>query len=206
MFDSRAAAASLSVAAAIALLAIAIRDPALATRLVSEDNVVEWLQVVLAAGAGLLAFRDARAARRAGQPVVLDAAIVAAMAIICIGEVDLDRMFFGTKIISTEFFVKPKRSILVRALAFLVVVGAPVTLGIWLLVHFRHLWRAGMTGLRQPWGQLAAFGMALFLAVQVFEHQLARLESLPPYFGEEVLELVAMICIFVGMVARRWRR
>jgi hypothetical protein len=65
---ARAVAAIVSVAAVVALLAIAIRDPELGTRLVSEDNVVEWLQVVLAAGAGLLAFQDARAARRAGQP------------------------------------------------------------------------------------------------------------------------------------------
>ena len=127
------------------------------------------------------------------------------MAIICIGEVDLDRIFFGTKVISTKFFVDQRRSIVARALAVIVVVGAPLAVGIWLLVHLRQLWRAGMAGLRQPWGQLAAFGMALFLAVEVFERPLNRIRSLPPYFAEETLELLATICIFVGIAARRWR-
>ena len=203
--DCRAAAAILSVAAVVVLLAIAIRDPALGKRLVSEDNVVEWLQVVLAGTTGVLAFQDARAARRTGQPIALDVAIVGAMAIICIGEVDLDRVFFGTKIISTRFFVDGRRWIVWRALAVLVIVGAPLALGIWLLVHVRELWRSGMTGLRQPWGQTAAFGMALFLAVEVFEKKLSRISSVPQYFAEEVLELVGMICILVGVAARRRR-
>jgi len=203
--DCRAAAAILSVAAVVVLLAIAIRDPVLGKRLVSEDNVVEWLQVVLAGTTGVLTFQDARAARRAGQPIALDVAIVGAMAIICIGEVDLDRVFFGTKIISTRFFVDGRRWIVWRALAVLVIVGAPLALGIWLLVHVRELWRSGMTGLRQPWGQTAAFGMALFLAVEVFEKKLSRISSVPQYFAEEVLELVGMICILVGVAARRRR-
>jgi hypothetical protein len=199
----RAVAAILSVATVVTLLAITARNPELAGRLVSEDHVLEWLQVVLAAGTGLLAFRQGRAARRPGEPAVLEVAIVAAMVVICIGEVDLDRMFFGTKVISTRFFVNPKHSLLVRTLAVIVVVGAPVTLGVWLLVHLRHLWRVGMAGLRQPWGQLAAFGMALFLAVQAFERPLNHFGSLPRNFAEEVLELVSMICIFLGLVARR---
>jgi hypothetical protein len=199
----RAAAAILSAAAVVAFLAIAARNPVLAGRLVSEDQLVEWLQVVLAAGAGILAFRQGRAARRTGQPAALDVAIVAAMVIICIGEIDLDRILFGTKVIATRFFVNRTHSILVRALAVIVVVGAPVALGVWLLVHLRDLWQAAMKGLRQPWGQLAAFGMALFLAVQAFERPLNHLGSLPPYFAEEVLELVSMICILVGLIARR---
>jgi hypothetical protein len=201
--DSRLAAVGLCIATVVGLVAIAILNPPLATRLVSEDSVVEWLQVLLAAATGVLAFRQGRAARRAGEPATLEVAIVAAMVIICIGEVDLDRVFFGTKVISTKFFVNPNRSIVARALAVLVVVGAPLALGIWLLVHFRHLWRAGMAGLRQPWGQPAAFGMALFLAVEVFERPLGRIRSLPPYFAEETLELLATLCMFVGIAARR---
>ena len=204
--DCRVAAAGLSVAAVIVLLAVAIRDPALARQLVSENNVVEWLQVGLAGTAGVVAFQDARVARRAGQPFALDVAIVGAMAIICIGEVDLDRMVFGTKIISTKFFVDGRRWIVWRALAVLVVVGAPLALGTWLLVHLRELWRVGLAGLRQPWGHAAAFGTALFLAVEVFEKKLSRIPLLPQYFAEEVLELIATICILAGVAARRGRR
>ena len=198
----RAAAAILSVAAIVALLTITAESPALAGRLVSESNVIEWLQVVLAAGAGLLAFRQARAARRAGQPAVLDVAIVAAMVVICIGEVDLDRILFGTKVISTRFFVNPNHSVPVRALAVILVVGAPVAFGVWLLVHIRDLWSAGMDALRQPWGQSAALGMVLFMAVEAFERPLNHLGSLPPYFAEEVLELVSMVFVSAGLVAR----
>jgi RND family efflux transporter MFP subunit len=199
----RAVAVILSLVVIAGLLALSAHDPVLARKLVAEDNVVEWLQVMLAAAAAVLAFRQGRAARRAGQPATLEVAIVAAMVIICIGEVDLDRMFFGTKVISTRFFVNPKHPLAARALAATVVVGAPLALGVWLLVHVRHLWRAGIDGLRQPWGQLAAFGLALFLAVEIFERPLGHLRSLPPHFAEEVLELISCIWIFVGLVARR---
>jgi hypothetical protein len=193
----------LSLVVVAVLFAISVRDPVLGGKLVDEDSVAEGLQVVLAAGAGVLAFRQGRAARRAGQPATLEVAIVAAMVVICIGEIDLDRMLFGTKVISTRFFVNPKHSLAARALAVAVVVGAPLALGVWLLVHVRHLWRSGMDGLRQPWGQLAAFGMALFVAVEIFERPLGHLRSLPPHFAEEALELVSAICIFFGLAARR---
>ena len=199
----RAVAAILSLVVLVVLLAISVRDPALGGRLVSEDHVVEWLQVVLSGAAGLLAALQGRAARRAGHPATLEVAIVAAMAVTCIGEVDLDRVFFGTKVISTRFFVSPQHPLLARALAVIVVVGAPAAVGAWLLVHLRHLWQSGVRGLGQPWGQVAAFGMALFLGVEVFERPLGRISSLPPHFAEEALELVSSICIFVGLVARR---
>jgi hypothetical protein len=93
----RAIAAILSLLALGLLLVVAVVDPELAGRLVSEDNPVEWLQVALAAGSGVLAFVHGRAAWRAGQTATLDVAIVAAMALICIGETDLDRVLFGTR-------------------------------------------------------------------------------------------------------------
>jgi RND family efflux transporter MFP subunit len=201
--DCRVVAGILSIVVVVVLLAISARDAELGGRLVAEAGLVEWLQVFLSAAAGVLAFRQGRAARRAGQPATLEVAIVATMAMICIGEVDLDRLLFGTKVISTRFFVNPTYPLLARALAVIVVVGAPVAVGVWLLVHLRHLWQAGVAGLRQPWGQAAAFGMGLFLAVEVFERPLGRVASLPPYFAEEALELVSAICIFVGLVARR---
>jgi RND family efflux transporter MFP subunit len=199
----RAAATIPSLVVIVALLAIAVRDPALAGRLVSEDHLVEWLQVALVGASGLLAVRHGRAARRAGQPASLDVAIVATMTAICIGEIDFDRLLFGTKIISTRFFVNPTYPLVARLAAVIVIVGAPAAVGAWLLVHWRGFWRAGLQGLRQPWGQVAAFGMALFLVVEMFERPLGRIESLPPHFVEEVLELVSSICIFVGLVARR---
>src|SRR6266545_1739222 len=197
----RAVAVTLSLVVIAGLLALSAHDPVLAGKLVAEDHVVEWLQVMLAAGAGVLAFRQGRAARRAGQPATLEVAIVAAMVIICIGEVDLDRMFFGTKVISTRFFVNPKHPLAARALAATVVVGAPLALGVWLLVHVRHLWRAGIDGLRQPWGQLAAFGLALVSAIWIFVGLVARRRAIMNRMS--VRPLIVVTLIGLGLVGCR---
>jgi multidrug efflux pump subunit AcrA (membrane-fusion protein) len=186
-----------------ALLAVTVHDPALSARLVAEGSVVESLQVVLAIGAGVLALRQGRAARREGRPATLEVGIVAAMAMICIGEVDVDRMLFGTKVISTRFFVSPGYPLAERALAVAVIVGVPAAIGVWLLIHVRQLWQAGRDGLRQPWGQTAAFGMALFLVIEIVEKPLSNLTLFPRSFLEETLELVCTVCIFGGLVARR---
>jgi multidrug efflux pump subunit AcrA (membrane-fusion protein) len=201
--DCRAVAATLSLLVVAALLAVTIYDPALSARLVAEGSIVELLQVALAIGAGVLAFRQGRAARRAGRPATLEVGIVAAMAMICIGEVDVDRMLFGTKVISTRFFVSPSHPLAERALAATVIVGVPAAIGVWLLIHVRQLWQATRDALRQPWGQTAAFGMALFLIVEILEKPLSNLTWFPRSFLEETLELVCTGCIFVGLVARR---
>jgi len=192
-----------SVTTAAILLLVAFRDWKLAGWLVIENGVVEWLQVILMGAAGILAARQGWAARRRGEPFVFEVAVVAAMIILVIGEVDLDRVLFGTKVIHTRFFVNPKHPLGWRLLAVLVVVGAPTALGIWLLVHIRELWRACLHGLLEPWGQTAGFGVGLFMLVQVFEHRIGRLPWQPPYFFEEALELVAAINMFAGIAARQ---
>jgi RND family efflux transporter MFP subunit len=192
-----------SAALIAALLMVTARDPALATRLVAEGGVVEWLQVILALGAGGLAALQGRRRLQAGRPVAFEVAVVTAMLMVCTGEVDLDRAIFGTKVISTRFFVNPGYSLALRALAVAGIVGVPVAVGVWLLTRWRHLWQAGLDGLRAPWGQSAGFGAALLLTVGIFEHPLEQISSLPPHFAEETLELVAALCIFAGLAARR---
>jgi RND family efflux transporter MFP subunit len=200
--DCRGVAALVSLVVVGVFVVIGAIDPVLGARLVDEDNVVEWLQVLLSAAAGVLAFRQGRAARRAGQPATLEVAIIAAMTLICIGEIDLDRVLFGTKVISTRFFVSPKYPLAARLPAAVVVIGAPAAVGVWLLVHVRQLWRAALDGLRQPWGQSATFGLVLFLAVEVFERPLGHIRWLPLHAGEELLELTSAVFIFVGLLAR----
>ena len=190
------------VAVAIPVL-VALRDWKLGGWLVIENGIVENLQVILMGTAGVLAARQGWAAKRRGEPFVFEVAVVAAMTMILIGEVDLDRVLFGTKVIHTRFFVSPKYPLGWRLLAVLVVVGAPTALGIWLLVHIRELWWACLRGLLEPWGQVATFGISLYVLVQVFEHRIDRLPWQPsPYFFEEVLELVGAINMFVGLAAR----
>ena len=142
----RAVAALLSLVSIVVLVAVALHDRHLATRLVAENGVLEWLQVILMASAGVLAARQGLAARRRGEPIALEVAIVMAMAMICIGEINLDRLLFGTKIIYTKFFVDPRYPLQWRLLAVLVVVGAPTVGGVWLLLHVRDLWRASTAG------------------------------------------------------------
>jgi len=202
----RAVAFLASVIVVALLVLAALRDWNLGRWLVIENGVVEWLQVLLMGTAGALAARQGLAARRRGEPFVFEVAVVVAMTMICIGEVDLDRVLFGTKVISTRFFVSPKHPFGWRLLAVLVVVGAPTAVGIWLLVRIRELWRACLRGLLEPWGQTATFGIGLFMFVQVFEHRIGRLPWQPPYFFEETLELVAAIYMFVGFAARQLAR
>ena len=199
----RAVAFLASFVAFVLLVAVALYDRDLAKHLVAENGVVEWLQVIMMALAGALAARHALAAKRRGEPFALEVAIVAAMAMICIGEINLDRLLFGTKIIYTKFFVDPRYPLGWRALAALVIVGAPAVVGVWLLAHVRDLLRASLQGLREAWGQTATAGIALFVLVQVFERRIDRLPWQPVDFFEEVLEFVAAIYIFVGLAARR---
>jgi RND family efflux transporter MFP subunit len=198
----RAVAFLASLVVVAILVMIAFRDWTFAGRLMVENGVVEWSQVNLFAAAGVLAAGQGLAVRRRGEPFALEVAIVAAMTMICIGEVDLDRVLFGTKIIYTKFFVSPK-PLGWRLLAVVVVVGAPTAVGIWLLAHIRELWWASIEGLCEPWGQTATFGIGLFMLVQVFERRIDWLPWQPPDFFEETLELVAAIYIFVGLAARQ---
>src|SRR5262245_14446680 len=168
-----------------------------------ENGAAEWLQVILIAAAAVLAARQAVAARRRREPIALEVAIVGAMTIICVGEIDLDRLLFGTKIIHTKFFVHQAYPLGWRLLAVLVIVGAPTIVALWLLGHVRELFWASLRGLLEPWGQTATIGIAVFVFVEVFERPLNRLPWQPPHFFEETLELVSAIYIFVGLVVRQ---
>jgi RND family efflux transporter MFP subunit len=198
----RAAAAVAGAGVLAALGTVAARDPARAQRLVAEHGAVEWLQVLLTVSAIGLTWLQARRARLAGRPVAFEVGVLTAMVLVAIGEVDLDRALFGTKVISTRFFVNPRYSLPIRALAVVVVVGVPFAVVAWLLTRWRFLWRTGVEALREPWGQTAAFGAVLFLTVEAVERPLGHLRPLPPHFAEESLELVAAICVFAGIAAR----
>jgi hypothetical protein len=199
----RAAAFLASVVTVAILVLVVLRDWKLAGWLVIENGIVEWLQVILIGATGVLAARQGLAAKRRGEPFAFEVAVVAAMTMLVIGEVDLDRVLFGTKVIHTRFFVSPKHPFGWRLLAVLVVVGVPTAVGVWLLVHFRELLRACLRGLLEPWGQTASFGIGLYVVVQIFERRIDRLPWQPPYFFEEALELVAAINMFVGLAARQ---
>src|SRR5262245_6991712 len=139
----RAVAFLASLVAVTVLAFLSFRDLKLGEVLMRENGVVEWLQVILMTATGVLAARQAMAGRRRGEPIALEVAIVAAMTMICVGEIDLDRLLFGMKLIHTRFFVHPAYPLVWRVLAVLVIVGVPTVVSLWLLWHVRELfWRA----------------------------------------------------------------
>jgi hypothetical protein len=203
-FRCETVAAALALIAVIVLSAIALVDPALAGRFTAENGVVEWLQVLLDAGAAVLFARHlVRDASRTGRVSPLDVVIVASLIGLIIGEVDLDRLVFGTKVISTRFLVNARVALQSRVIAAVVVVGVPVAIGIFALARIRLFWRDGWAAIAQPWGRVLAAGVALAVLTEVFERPLGHVPGLPHYFLEELLELVAGIGFLVSAVARR---
>jgi hypothetical protein len=199
-----------TVAAALALLAvlvlstIALVNPALADRLTVESGVVEWLQVLLDGAAALLFGRHlVRNALRSGRVSPLDFVVVSCLIGLIIGEVDLDRLLFGTKVISTRFFINAKVALPWRAIAAAVVVGVPVAIGMFALVRIRDFSREGWAAIAQRWGRVLAVGVAILVLTQIFERPLGHVPGVPHYFFEELFELVAAIGFFVSAVARR---
>ena len=203
-FRCETVAAALALIAVVVLSAIALVDPGLADRATAENGAVEWFQVLLDAAAAVLFGRHlARSASRAGRLSLLDVVIVAALIGLVIGEVDFDRLVFGTKVISTRFSVDARVALPWRVLATVVVVGAPAAIGIFALVRIRLFWREGWAAIAQPWGRVLAASVALAVVTELFERQLGHVPGVPHYFLEELFELVAGIGFLVSAVARR---
>ena len=201
-FDCRVASVLLAAGVVVVVAAIGVSNPPLAVALMAENSVAEWIQVVLLAGAGLLAAWQGWSALRVGQVAAFEVAVAFSMVMICISEVDLDRVLFGTKVVATYFFVNQKYPFVFRALAVLVVVGVPMAVAVWLLARWRQLLAVAWGALREPWGQTAAFGAALYVFVQVLEGPIDRIPWQQHHLLEEMLELIAAVCIFLGLAAR----
>lgn len=203
-FQYETAAAALALIAVVVLSVVALVDPALADRLTVENGVVENLQILFDGAAALLFGRHlVRNAKGSGRVSPLDLVIVASLIGIVIGEVDLDRVIFGTKVISTRFFVSPKVAFPWRALAAAVVVGVPMAIAVFALARIRDFWREGWAAIAQPWGRVLAPAVALAGLTQLFERPLGRVPGVPHYFLEELFELLAAVGFFVAAVARR---
>jgi hypothetical protein len=50
---------------------------------------------------------------------------------------------------------------------------------------------------------VAAWGLAIFIVIQLFERPIDNIPWQPRNFIEEMLEFLSALCIFVGLVARR---
>jgi hypothetical protein len=203
--DCRAIALTVSAVIVAVVAIVGIVNPPLSVALVAENSAAEWVQVLLMAGTGTLAAGHGWAASRAGRSAVLEVAIVTAMVMACVSEIDLDRMLFGIKLVKTKFLVNPKYPLALRALAALVIVGGPVAVGVWLLTRWRLLRDVARAAVRQPWGQTAAAGAMLYAVTQVLERPIDSIPWQQHHMIEETFELVATLCMFVGLAARRQR-
>ena len=185
------------------VLGIALVAPALAARLTAENGVIEWAQVLLEGGAAVLFGRElVKDTRETGRVSPLDLVVVASLIGLVIGEVDLDRILFGTKVIATRFFVNGRVAIAWRALAALIVVGMPAAISFFVVVRARVFWREGWAAVAQPWGRVLAASVGLAVLTELFEKPLGHVPGLPNFVLEELLEVVAAIGLFVSGVAR----
>lgn len=198
----RTGAALVVLAIVAVLLTVRARDPLLAETLTAEGGVVEWLQVVLSLAAAVLAGRWAFAELVAGRPGPVPVGLTGLLGGLVIGELDLDRLIFGVKVIATRFFVNPEYPLAVRLLAVVVVVGVPLILGLHVVRHVGTAWRTGRALLDEPGGQLVVAGVTLLVVVALLEQPLGDIRSFPRHFLEESLELISAVLVLVGLAAR----
>jgi hypothetical protein len=198
-------ATAISLITAALLGAAVVLDPAVAERLSREDDVVEWMQAGLFALAAVFALASAWATWRSGASPVLEILITGMLTGLVIGELDLDKMLLGRKIISTRFLVDGRVGLGWRALAGVAVGGPPVVLAIYALRRRAELVRAIRRTLAEPGGQALLVGVVIFGLTEAFEKPLGRIPGLPKYFLEETFELIAGMWLSVGTYAH-WRR
>jgi hypothetical protein len=197
-------AVGLSVLTAVVLTLVFLAHPPLADRLTRENDVVESMQVTLFAAAAGLALATAWERRAAGASPILEVVIAGLLAGLVVGEIDLDRLIVGRKIISTRFLVDAAVPLGWRALAALGIAAPPAALGVYAVRELRALWAAAWSALAEPWGRVFLAGGLVFAFVETFERELGSAPSLPRYMLEESLELVSAI-IFAVAVHAHWR-
>jgi hypothetical protein len=203
--------AGVAIVLAVALIVgTVVLNPALADRLTREDDVVEWLQAALFAVAAGFALRSAVQQWQRGASPVFEVLLAAALCGLVVGELDLDRVVVGRKIISTRFLVDPRVWLGWRIVALLVMTVPPAALVIYALWRRRELVVAIRREFADAPGRLLIAGVLIFGLTELFERQLGRIPGLPRYLLEEALELVAAVCLSVALYARvrraRWRR
>jgi len=188
----------------IVLAVVFVVDRDLADRLTREDAAVEWLQAALFAAAALFAVVSARCRWRADASPVAEVLVAAMMAGLIIGEVDLDRLLFGRKVIGTRFLVDTRVAPGWRSLALTVMVVPPVVLAFYALRRWRGLLAAVIQALAEPAGRVFIAGVVIFGLTELFEKPLGRIPGLPRFMVEETLELLAGNCFAVALYAD-WR-
>lgn len=199
-------AAALTVAIVAAVVAVSIADTRLATSLSIENGPMEWLQVVLLAGAGLMGARHVArewAERRSGAS---DVVLTAGFAWLAICEMELPYYILGKGVKLSRLARDVAAGVPRDSLLVLAVAGLAAALGAYALRYRADLVAWGRSALQTAWGRLLLLGACVFLLVEIFERPLNRMmvgRGLPGPLLEETLELLAALYCFLAMTPRR---
>jgi hypothetical protein len=198
-------AAALAAGVLILLAAIVMLDFELAEWLAAEGHALEITQAALFLVSGFLS--GARGIRRArqGHAPAPELLLTFVFGVLLFGELDLDRRLFGIRVVHTRFFANATVWLPYRVLAALVIVGSYAVVGTYCARHRREIARLRHQLTRRPWGHLLIAGAGLFGLVQILEHPLGRIPSMPRFYVEESLELVAAVYLLIAMVELTWR-
>ncbi|HEY7038885.1 MAG TPA: hypothetical protein VID28_08545 [Methylomirabilota bacterium] len=199
----RLAATLTAVIVGVMAIVTAVNVP-LADRLVVENGVAEWLQVILLAGAGAICVRLARLERATGGTGAPDVLLAAGFAFLVVSEMELPTLLAGR--IKIDRLVREVSAGHPRQILFVLVVGGlALAASVYALRHLPELLAWAQSALRTDWGRLFFLAAAVLVVTELFERQMNRMMAsmgLPRPLLEETLELVASLYCLLAMSRR----
>ena len=197
-------AAALTVAIVSAMAIVTAVNVPLADRLVVENGVAEWLQVIFLAGAGAICIRLALLERAEGGSGAPDIVLAAGFAFVVVSEMELPKLFAGK--IRTDHLVREIAAGHPRQILFVLVVGGlALAATVYALRHLTELLAWAQSALHTDWGRLFYFAVAILAITELFERGMNRMMAsldLPRPLLEETLELVAALYCLLAMRER----
>jgi hypothetical protein len=205
----RLAAALTAVIVGVMAIVTAVNVP-LADRLVVENGVAEWLQVICLAGAGVICLRLAVLVRARGGTGAPDVLLAAGFAFLVVSEMELPTLLVGR--ITIDRLVRDVSAGHPRQILFVVVVGGlALAATVYALRHLPELLAWARAALHTDWGRLFFLAVAILAVTELFERRMNRIMAsmgLPRPLLEETLELVASLYCLIALrqrIAGRYR-
>jgi hypothetical protein len=197
------AAALTAVIVGVMAIVTAVNVP-LADRLVVENGVVEWLQVILLSGAGAICVRLAVLERTKWGSGAPDVLLAAGFAFLVVSEMELPTLLAGR--IKTDRLVRAVTAGHPRQILFVLIVGGlALAATVYALRHSTELLAWGQSALRTDWGRLFYLAVAILALTELLERPMNRAMAsmgLPRPLLEETLELVASLYCLLAMRQR----
>ncbi|HEY7038368.1 MAG TPA: hypothetical protein VID28_05925 [Methylomirabilota bacterium] len=197
-------AAALTVVIVGVMAVVTAVNVPLAGRLVVENGVAEWLQVIFLAGAGALCVRLALLERARGGTGAPDVLLAAGFAFLVVSEMELPTLLAGR--ITIDRLVREVSAGHLRQMLFVLVVGGlALAAAVYALRHLTELLAWARSALRTDWGRLFFLAIAILAVTELFERRMNRMMAsigLPRPLLEETLELIASVYCLLAMRQR----